>query len=234
MNEDPDEIIHANGKTPAEEATEEVRKDFDKPAAPELPEERARRFKTPGFSRMNLTWQGEDARVMALVKLRVNDLIGEQFSDAFDIMHAFYDLVREPVTVDGVPQEDQHGLTVWKRTPTGGYIEHWDKITHRDREKFLYLITTRLFDWQQRAADAWAEAMMSKGIFEERFADGFRSLPPVSATRPTVDDRKAKGSSDAAESRYFAILWSYYSRKADAICRVMELLSQRLKDVHTV
>lgn len=234
MSDDPEEFLRASGKTPAEEAVEEAAKNADTPAEPELPDERARRFKTPGFSRMTLEWRGDDAKVMALVKNRVNTLIGEQFTDAFDIMHAFYELVREPVRLDGEIQRDGFGFTVWQRTPTGGYVENWDRINHRERERFLYLITTRLFDWQQRAADAWAEAMMSKAIWEEEFATAFESLPPVSATRPTIQDRENRGRKGSAEARYFAIMWSYYSRKADGICRAMELLSQRLKDVHTV
>ena len=160
----------------------------------------------------------------------VTQRIGQRFSDAFEIMYEIYDEVREPEMVNGVPKTDEFGMTEWKVNAAGKYIEDWSKITLRQRERFLYLITTRLFDWTQRAAELWGESMMAKALWEEAFAIGFESLK---GGRPTIDDRRARGTRESAQDRYYAILTAYYSRKADAIVRVMELLSQRLKDVHT-
>lgn len=228
---DPDEDkVRASGLTPAQEETREVAKEADQEIHPELPDERERRFQTHGFSRMRTDWRGPDAVMMSSVHTIVSHRIAERFSDAFEIMYELYDVVREPVIVDGVPKVDEYGMTEWKIGPSGKYIEDWSKLTLRQRERFLYLITTRLFDWTQKSAELWGESMMAKALWEEAFAIGFESTPGGKAT---IDDRRARGTRESAPDRYFAILTAYYSRKADAIVRTMELLSQRLKDVHT-
>lgn len=230
MRDADDEERRASGLTPAQEETQDAVRDAFEEINPELPDERERRFKTPNFSRMRTEWRGPDASMMAAVHTIVGQRIEERFADAYEIMYELYDMVREPVVVDDVVQTDEHGLTVWKVGANGRYIEDWSKVTLRQRERFLYLITTRLFDWTQKAAELWGESMMAKALWEEAFAIGYESLE---GTRPTIDDRKARANREASEDRYFAILAAYYSRKADSIVRVMELLSQRLKDVHT-
>jgi hypothetical protein len=82
-----------------------------------------------------------------------------------------------------------------------------------------------MFGWEQRAADAWGEAMFAKAQWEERFAIDYDA--PFTGT---IEDRTAKGNIGAREERYFAIFLSLYSRKADAVVRSLALLGQRLKD----
>lgn len=231
---DPDNI-RASGKTTSEEVTKEIADAADDPVEAELPEEREKSFQTPGFSRLRLNWHGPDAQMIATMHEVVDNKLTQHFADAYSIMNEIYDLVRKKVREpDGSIRKDSHGFDVWERGLTGSYTEDWDKLNFRQRERFLFLITTRLVEWEQVAAGAWAEAMMSKAIWEESFATGFESLPPISATRPTVDDRTQRGRLESKEDRYFAIYCTYYSRKADALVRNMSGIAQRLKDVHVV
>jgi hypothetical protein len=218
-----------NGKTAGEDLVAEEAKGFDQPAAVQLPEERARRFRSPGLARMRTDWRGEDGMVVVRMHTAVETRITEHFADAYRIMFDLYSVVREPIMDDGEPRMDGDGFPVWRQTASGAFVEDWERLTSRQREKFLFQITTKLFDWSQRAAFAWGEAMFAKGIWEESFSEGYESLP---GSKPTVDDRTARAKILSAEERYFALFLSYYSRRADSIVRNMELLSQRLKDVH--
>jgi hypothetical protein len=230
-----DDKVRASGKTAAEEVAQEVIAEADKTMEVELPDEREKSFQTPGFSRFRMNWFGEDATMISSMHEVVDQKLNEHFADAYTIMYEIYDLVRQKLTnPDGSTAKDKYGLELWARNDTGNYIEDWDKLNYRQRERFLFLITTRLFEWEQVAAGAWAEAMMSKAIWEESFAIRFTELPAVSATRPTVDDRTNHARVLSKEDKYFAIFCTYYSRKADALVRNMNLIAQRLKDVHVV
>lgn len=220
----------ANGRTAGEEIVKDRLAEFETPAAAELPDERERKFKTPGFARMRLTMSRDDRAVIDRAHVMVDQIIEDVFSDAFAIMHELYDLVREPVLQpDGTPLTDDFGLPVWKRTRTGLYVEDWNKLTTRQREHFLYMITTRLFEWGQNKERLWAEAMFFKGKWRDSFSSGYESLENPKAT---INDREARAQLDSQEEYYFAIFTSYLSRKADSAVRSLELLSQRLKDVH--
>lgn len=192
----------------------------------ELPEERARHWRTPGMQRMRFQWHSTEERaVIDQARIEATRVITENFRDAYAVMYRIYDIVREPVLENGEPVVDADGLPVWRIQPDGWYIEDFTKLTRRQREDFLFSITTALFAWEQRAVEMWAEAMFSKAQFEERFAIAYDE--PL---KGTVDDRTAKGNMAAADERYFAIFMSVVSRKADAVVRSMERLSQRLKD----
>lgn len=216
----------ASGQTAAsEEAVEEGEKALE-PMTQELPEERAKKFRHPGFSRLRTHWTDEDGPIIQRARAAVDGRILENFSDAYQVMHEVYEAVRTPeVDENGEVRTDQWGFTVWRQTVSGSYEEDWSRLGHRQREDLLFTITTRLFDWSQRAADAWGEAMFAKAVFEERFAIGFDA--PMSGT---VDDRRAAGNLDARDERYFAIFVTYYSRRADGIVKTLGLLGQRIKD----
>lgn len=218
-----------NGRTAGEEIIAEHAKEVDETAKVELPDERQRRFRTPGFARMRLSMNNEDRETMARVHSLVNQKIDERFADAFAIMHELYDLVRERVVVNGKVVVDDYGLPEWRRSPSGMYVEDWSKLSSREREHYLYLITTRLFEWSQRQAEDWAEAMFAKAQWESMFAAGYESLE---GSKPTIGDRENRARLESQEARYFAIYVTYLSRKADSLVKSMELLSQRLKDVH--
>lgn len=217
----------ASGLTAAEEVTREVSEEADETVDPDvLPEERKRTFRTPGFSRMQLDWRGDDRDVVMRARDAVEGRVQEQFVDAFQVMYQVYDAVRTPeVDVNGEKKVDRWGLTVWKRTASGDYEEDWSRLTRQERENLLFTITTRLWDWEQRSADAWGEAMMAKAKWEERYAIEYDA-----PSAGTMDDRKARGNMNATDERYFAIFVTWYSKRAEAIVGSMERMGQRLKD----
>lgn len=184
------------------------------------------KFRTLGLSRMKVAWQGEDALTVAQVHKAVDERVQANFADAYSIMHDLYLRVRTPeVDANGEVVLDADGFPVWRRTPSGGFEEDWSVLGRREREDFLFSITTRLFAWERAAADAWGEAMLAKVAWEERFSTGYQA--PVQGT---IDDRIAYGRKEAAEDRYFAVFLTLYSRRADAVVRVLGLLGQRIKD----
>jgi len=194
-----------------------------------LDTERARVFRHPGFSRMRMEWTGRDREMIQRVTSTVEGAILNHFEDAYLLMNEIYEIVRDPeVGETGETRTDQFGFTVYKRSPTGAYYEDWGRLGHVQREHLIYKLTTSLFEWSQRAANLWTEAMFAKAIWQEEFAHAFDA--PVTGT---VDDRTARGNVESAEARYFAIFTSALSRKADAIVRSLELLNQRLKDTST-
>ncbi len=219
----------ASGK-PA--ATEEGEKSADdatvEPKSEEIDVEREEWFRAPGFQRMRTSWEGDDKRQMDRVQGLIDRVVLETFRDAYAVMSDIYDLVREPEVNEttGEALLDALGFQVWKKNPlTGSYHEDWSLLSVRQREDFLFRITTSLFDWEQRAADLWTRAMFSKGMFVEKFSIEYDA--PISGT---IDDRNARGNKEAAEDRYFALMNSAISRKADALVRSMTTLQLRIKD----
>ena len=67
--------------------------------------------------------------------------------------------------------------------------------------------------------------MFGKAMFTERFAIEYDA--PMSGT---IDDRNAVGNVKAAEDRYFALMLTSVSRRADAIVRTLNNLALRLRD----
>lgn len=183
-------------------------------------------FSTPGFARMRTEWRGPEGSVVRSALRSVDDKLVETFADAYALMHEVFEVVRQPeVNADGEMVVDRFGFPVWKRTAAGGWVEDWSQLTPRQRENFLFQITTRLFDWEQRAADIWGEAMFARVQWEEQFSIKFDA--PMSGTEA---DRTAVGRTGSIDERYFAVFVSLYSRKADGLVRTMALLGQRLKD----
>jgi hypothetical protein len=214
------------GQEEAEKAGEAV--DDEAAADPKVDvEAEADWFRAPGFQRMKTAWEGDDKRQMDRIQVTIDRVVFETFTDAYAVMSDIYDLVREPMIQEGGEiQTDPAGFTLWARNPlTGAYIEDWSNLTIRQREDFLFRITTSLFEWEQRAADLHTRAMFSKGMFVEKFAIEYDA--PISGT---IDDRNARGNKEAAEDRYFALMNSAVSRKAEALVRAMTNLMLRLKD----
>lgn len=216
----------------AHEAVREASEDADKVLEPDPAPDRTMETKTPGFSRMRVEWNAHDVPVLAAFKQITDARVTEAFVDAYLIMEQVYDLVREPEVDEqtGEIKVDRFGFKVWKRKPTGGYFEDFSVLTDAERTDLVFRITTRLFDWKQRAADMWGDAMFAKAVWEEAFAIGFDE--PVG--RLTVDDRTQKGRLFSREERYFAILQSLMSRRADAVVSSMELLALRLNQSITL
>jgi|JI10StandDraft_1071094.scaffolds.fasta_scaffold22167_5 hypothetical protein len=221
----------AHGETGAVEGAKEASEGMTQEIEQQLPEERARHWRTPGFSRMRYTWATtEDEVVIHRAQVEVEQVIQNLFSDAFIIVSRIFDIVREPeVDQTGAPRTDEHGLPVWKRLLDGGYSDDYSKLTRKQREDFMFQITTNLFLWEQRAASVWGDAMFSKAQFEERFAVAYDE-PGEIRGRDTVEGRTARANAAAAEDRYYAIYLSILSRRADAVMRSLDRLGMRIKD----
>jgi hypothetical protein len=216
----------ASGQEAGAEEAEKAAQSLEEPIEPQLPEDRAKQFDFVGFSRMRLEWSQDEKTMMTRIKAAVDGAILNHFGDAYSVMNDLYDVVREPITdAQGTVQTDQWGMVIWARTPTGGFVEDWSRLGYAQRETFLYRITTAIFEWEQRAADLWGEAMFAKAIWQEHFAVEYDK--PMSGT---IEDRTAVGNMKTSEDKYFAIFLSLLSRRADAVVRAMNLLSQRLKD----
>lgn len=219
--------LRASGASGAEEEAHEVEKTLTDPIEQPAPGEERRIFRAPAFQRMRLDWRSEDRVVLTGAQAAVRGRLTVIFEDAYDTMGRVYDIVRTPERdlATGEIKTDQFGYPIWARGPTGSFDEDWTRLGERQKEALLFEITTRLFEWTQRAADIWGEAMLAKAQFEERFAIDYDK--PMTGT---VDDRKAVGTAGSMDERYFALFVSTLSRKADGLVRSMELLAQRLKD----
>lgn len=215
---------HANGRTVTEDVVREVAAEVDEPVKVELDSERRTGFRRTGFSRMQLDWKPDDAIMMKRIHQAVDRKIEEYFDD---LLALWYDILARVRVQEESPGPD--GLPVWERTITGAYVENWERLGSRERERYIYQITTSIMDWEKRASQAWAEAMFAKAQWEEAFATGFQSVKDGKAT---VDARTAEGKVYSADERYFAIYLSYYSRVAEGHVRGMRDLAQRIKDVH--
>jgi hypothetical protein len=212
-----------SGLTAAQESAMEVVAGSDTPLDSNI--EHNRKFRSPGFSRMRTEWKPEDAIILTKAKVAAEDRLILEFADAYRVLAHIYDIVRSPLVIDGEIQKDRHGWTVWAKDEYGSYIEDWSLLTHDQRDTILFTLATRLYDWEQKAADAWGEAMFAKGQWEETYSIGFDA--PMSGT---VNDREATGRIHSADERYFAIQMTFYSRKADALVRSMTRIADRLRD----
>jgi hypothetical protein len=222
----------ASGKTAAEEVARDETAELDKQIEPQLPDERKRKFETPGMSRMplNIDWSADQQMAITRMHRIIDDRVMREFKDAYALMFELFSVVREPIMRNGEQLLDQQGFVQWKTTPTGQFVEDWGQLKSSERERFLYQITTRLFAWEQRAAEAWAESMYSKVTWEMSFAAGYDDLGQGS--KDTIEGRTAHGKLVARDDHFLAIFRTYYSRKVEALVRSMERISQRLKDVH--
>lgn len=212
-----DEIAHEQ----AQEMTEPIESEI-------LDVERELDFTRTGLSRMSTSW-GEDEEVVQQLLAGIDRIILSRFSDAYRIMEEIYDVVREPMVDErtGEVITDHLGLVQWRRSALGGYEEDWSRLGIKQREHFIYRIVTNHFIWSQNAADLWTESMFAKAAWQESFARAFNQ-----PAKGTIESRTATGNVQSAERRYFAVYMAALSRKADALSRSMELLLQRLKDLH--
>ncbi len=211
----------------SEEIADEQGKDLTEPMEEKVLDiERDLDFSSSGLSRMATSWGDHDPVIQQLLA-GIDGIILDRFADAYRIMEEIYEVVREPEVneITGEVKVDYLGLIQWKRSPLGGFSEDWSRLGIRQREHFIYKITTNHFVWTQNAADLWTESMFAKAVWQETFAKAFDA--PMSGT---IEDRTSVGNIKSAERRYFAVYCAALSRKADAVVRSMELLNQRLKD----
>jgi hypothetical protein len=214
----------------AEAAMERSSANEDRPMEAEIPDDRTREMRTPGFARMRLDWHDKDATVMMSVLQYADDRVAVNFTDAYKIMNDIYGIVRQHKASrdTGELLYDRHGFPVWETTESGRYIEDYSRLGIKEREQFMFQIIGCMFAWEQAAADAWGQAMFAKAQWEEKFADTFLDTSEGGRKTDEAMTQRARGKS--REERYFALFQSLYSRKADALVRSMDRIQQRLKD----
>ncbi|QDN94898.1 hypothetical protein FNV58_00795 (plasmid) [Streptomyces sp. RLB1-9] len=206
----------------------ELAREADQPLSVDIDPDRTRETATAGFSRMRTEWRPGEAAEVAGVMQQAQGIIHRAFPGVYLIMNELWMTVREPVVdeASGEIQTDIFGWPLWKKLPSGAYIEDYSRLTDREKDDFLLRITTGLLEWHQQAANLWGESMLAKGRWEEAMGVGF--ISPTG--RVTVEERTQRGRVYAAEDRYHAIFRSAVNRSAEALVRSMELIGQRLKD----
>lgn len=175
-------------------------------------------------------WSEEDREAMDGVHGIIDRVVLENFGDAYRIMNDLYEIVREPVVLPGgVIATDAHGFTIWERTESGSFVEDYSKLGSKEIKDFLFKITTRLFEWEQRAAQMWTDAMFAKALWEQALSRGYTGAREAGGR--TVEDRTQIARAAARDPRFFALFHASISRRSDSLVRSMTLLSQRMKDV---
>lgn len=213
------------GMEEADKAAEQLTEPIE---TAQLPEERNKEFEGLNFSRMRTSWAtADDRNTMKTIKDTVDRRILEEFEDAYGLLYEIFMVVREPEIdqATGEVKVDEYDQPVWQQRPSGAWVEDWTRLTERQTRDFLFTLTTRLFYWEQRAADIWGESMFAKALWQESFSRSFDR--PVSGT---IEDRNAVATVASSEDKYFALFVSYLSRRADALVRQLNALTLRLRD----
>jgi hypothetical protein len=207
----------------------------DGPMTIEVPADRARTFTHTSFSRMRTEWPGEDFAKLEELKLLARQAVREHFASAFIAMDRLFLCVREPLTYEGQIILGPDSSPRWKTDEDGAIIEDWALLGDEQRRRFLWTITTHLFQWELAATDGWLPAMIAKAQWEENFARGFTLMPnrPNTATgKPTIDDRTQAGHINSTEERYFAIFQAYISKMMDALIRSLVRIQRLLENTY--
>lgn len=189
----------------------ETAADLDDPGEVELPAERERTLRTPGFTRMPVGWHGDAAAMMTTINAMAAARIAEDFAGLFDVIA---DIEVCAASAGADPATGEAGRP------------NFAALAESDKEHWVLELATGMAAWEQRAADYWGEAMMAKVIRQEAFTDGYLGV----SGRSTVEDRTQAGQAASREDYYFAVLCALLHKRAAAACRSAELLCQRLKD----
>jgi hypothetical protein len=214
------------------EATDRVDEEMTSELSVETPGDRETRFKFRGMARMPTRFKEDDRIMMIRVHKVVRQQIEAKFQDLIDLTYHILSQVRVMRrNEDGSVVPDENGYPTWERTETGSFIEDWSVFRGREREKYIFQISTNIIEWDRLSTEAWAEAMFAKARWREEFSDGYISFK-ADGKRDRIEDREAAATLAASEDYYFAILASYYSRMAENLVRDVRELGQRLKDVH--
>jgi hypothetical protein len=181
--------------------------------------DRMTRFATPNMSRMRRTWNAEDAHIIDILMREADQIIRAAFPAAFSLMDRIYEAVRFRAAdkETGVLLTGTDGGPLWESDPDGIPKEDWTRISDRDKDTWLWIITTHLFEWEQQKEKFWGRSMYAKGKWEETFSRAFQS----GERDGTVEDKTQHGQSAAMESRYFAVFQNMLSRQADALVKSM-------------
>lgn len=209
----------SSGRTAGEESAKEVAEEQDAPLEESkgLDIDRKRQFRTPGFARIRTDWTPEESSVFAMARSWADKKLASEFADAYRVLAKVQAMVRT------VSNRDDDGNIEWVTDEWGVPVEDWTRMTYRERDDLLYQLVIKLFAWEQRSQDAWHDAMLSRGVWEEMYAIKYDE--PASKT---MGEREAVGRIGAIDERYKAIMLTAYSRKAEALVRSMERIYRTL------
>lgn len=182
---------------------------------------------TRGFQRMKMDLQGSEKDVLNSMILYMEKLIRSEFAEEYAIMNDLHWIVREQVEIDGEPQYDQWGYPEYVKAPDGSYVEDWSLLTQKQVKHFIFRIINSTFAGEQKSVNAWGKALLAKTRYEEAFAVQFDNHPNPKATNEV---RKEHAEGTAIDYKYYAVLQTWYSRKAEGVIKRMDALHQRLKD----
>jgi hypothetical protein len=209
----------------AKEAAGEVNKTVD--ATAEAKDVLKNLNLTRGFQRMKLDLQGSERDVLNSMMMNMEKLVREEFAEEYAIMNDLHWEVREQVILDGEPQFDQWGYPEYVKNPDGSYAEDWSRLTQKQIKHFIFRIINATYAGEQKSANAWGRALLAKTRYEEAFAVQFDNHPNPKATNEV---RKEHAESTAIDYKYYAVLQTWYSRKAEGIVKRLDILHQRMKD----
>lgn len=181
--------------------------------------DRATRLTQPNWSRMRRTWNADDRYVIDEIMEASDRIIRDEFRVAFALMDKIFQAARfaKGDKETGLKFTAPGGGPVWETDEDGLPVEDWTRVSDTDRDNWLWVITTHLFEWEQKQQKMWGTSMYAKGKWEEVFAGAFQS----GNGGPTVDDKTQYGQSHAMESRYFGIFQAMLSRRSDALVKSM-------------
>jgi hypothetical protein len=239
---DDNRRTRVSGLTAGQEAADEQVADLDAGPTPEeavTPEERSTELDGLNFSRLRLDWRSEDARDLDRAEAMVDEVIAEEFGEAFAILDEIWSVVRDPEPDPSDPSRqalDEHGDPIWRTLPNGELFEDWSRLGYAQREGLLFRLTTSCFVWEQRTEVYRFRAMWAKFRWRSEFSnaydkafDGDRAL--IRGQKDTIEHRTARAEIASDEDRLFALLQTYLSRRADAVVRSARAVEQRIKDV---
>jgi len=176
---------------------------------PELPVERERTLRAPGFTRMPVSWHGDHAPMIRTINVMAEEWVRQEFDDLFAL--------KEEIERAACPIDLSTGE---KGRPD------YAAIPETRKQHWVLELSIKLVDWEQKAAALWGEAMMAKVIRQEVFTDAY--LNAVKGR--TVEDRTQSGQNASLQDYYFAVLCALRHKHAVAACSGAERLCQRLKD----
>lgn len=216
--------LTAGHEEAAAESDRLFNQDIEQATAPIEDESSQRKFRTPGFHRMKVDFTDEERIIVQSQIERAEDWLRRDFPEVYHILHQVYEIVRNPVVIQDEPVLDKRGEQVWSKTTTGHIYEDYSRLTMKQREGFLFQITTWLFVWEQMASNIWLEAMFARAAWEEKHAIDYDA-----PRNKTMGERDALAKKGAIDERYFAIFLAGYSRKAEALVRTMRTVAQRME-----
>lgn len=216
-----------------EEVIRELSREADQPMDVDPHDDRTRTFGPSVLSRM-VTRGGpnpETERVLEQLGDLADREILKQFGNAYQLMNDLYGIVRAPLIHPETHEvlRDLYGFPLWERTESGYPIEEWDRLGYKERQDFLFRITTNLFAWEQAAATMRGNSQYLKAVWERALAQGYQDSRASGGK--TVEDRTQAARMSSTDERLEGIFYTILSHRADALVRSLSLLGQRLKDV---